>query len=299
MAIRRDLRNSVYGFPSPVQNMPPAPIRSQRAPAANDHGEIGQLWIHEPSQDAYVLVSTVANVSTWLNIAGGSGAFNIVTATVAVISPLINTAHIAVDSNNLIVETTTFGDLVVEAADQLELVAGEDFTLDSTLSSAITVTGASEDLTLASVGGSVIIDGSEAVATAVTINASDVAGGVTISSGTAGVSVASTGGTVQLSSDLASSMAVVLQASDVAGGIDMIAGSGNITATATGGDIDLTADALILNGIHIYTGAGAPAAALCLAVGDLYIRTDPGNANERLYIGTVIGTTWTNVSCAA
>lgn len=60
-------------------------------------------------------------------------------------------------------------------------------SLDGILASNFTVTGAGIDLTLASVGGSVNIDGSEAAADAVSINASDGAGGVTIAAGTGGL----------------------------------------------------------------------------------------------------------------
>jgi len=123
-------------------------------------------------------------------------------------------------------------------------------SLDGTLASNLTVTGAGQDLTLSSVGGSVVIDGSQSVATAISLDASTgAAGGITMTTGTSGVLV--------------------------------------------------TAPFIELNGIKIYTGAGAPAAALCTAVGDLYIRTDPSNANERLYIGTVIGTTWVHIAASA
>lgn len=128
-------------------------------------------------------------------------------------------------------------------------IDGASFSIDSTTTSNVTVTGIGQDLLLASVGGGVAVTASEAAADAVYVQSSDVAGGVTIETGTAGLTV--------------------------------------------------TAPFIELNGIKIYTGAGAPAAALCTAVGDLYIRTDPGNANERLYIGTVIGTTWVHIAASA
>lgn len=142
------------------------------------------------------------------------------------------------------------GDLTLTTAGTGNITAdASSLSLDAALASNLTVTGAGEDLTLSSVGGSVVISGSEAIATAVHIDASDVAGGVTLETGTAGMLV--------------------------------------------------TAPFIELNGLKIYNGAGAPAAALCTAVGDLYVRTDPGNANERLYIGTVVGTTWVPIAASA
>lgn len=70
-----------------------------------------------------------------------------------------------------------------------------------------------------------------------------------------------------------------------------------INAGATG--VVINAPFISLPGpVFIYTGAGVPANALAVQVGDLYIRTDAGAANRRMYIATAAAT-WTNVSCAA
>ena len=60
----------------------------------------------------------------------------------------------------------------------LDTTAG--FSIDGATASNVTVTGANEDLTLKSTGGSVIVEGTEAVTTAVRIVASDVAGGISL-----------------------------------------------------------------------------------------------------------------------
>lgn len=265
MALRRNLKQSVYGFPSPVQNMTPAPVISQRAPRTTDEGELGQIWIHETASDAYVLTHVAAGVSTWINIAGGPGVFDTVTANVRVITPEVVTQGLTLDSDNMIIETTTTGDIgiysardiVLDGAQDINIDADNQFTIDGAATSHITVTGAGADLLVNSVGGS-----------------------------------------VQLSADEASAMAVAIVASDVDGGIDMIAGTGDLTATVTGGNVDLTADALLLNGVHIYTGAGAPDNAKALAIGDMWIRTDAANANERLYIASALNT-WVNLTASA
>jgi hypothetical protein len=71
-------------------------------------------------------------------------------------------------------------------------IDGTSISLDGTLASNLTVTGAAADLTLSSVGGSVVVDGSEAAVDAVRIHASDVAGGIDIDAGTGGIDVATT-----------------------------------------------------------------------------------------------------------
>lgn len=265
MALKRNLRNSVYGFPTPTQELAAKPVISQRAPRTTDHGELGQLWVNVPAQDAYVLVETASNVSTWINIAGGSGYFETVEAAVRVIAPEVLTQGLTLDSDNMIIETTTTGDIglysardiVLDGAQDINLDADNQFTIDAAATSTITVTGAGANLTMSSVGGSLEIAASEASASAIAITASD-----------------------------------------VDGGINMIAGTGNLTATVTGGNVDLAADALLLNGVHIYTGAGAPDNAKALAIGDMYIRTDAANANERLYIASALNT-WVSLTASA
>jgi len=56
-------------------------------------------------------------------------------------------------------------------------------SLDAALASNMTTTGAGIDLTLSSAGGSVVVTSNEAVATAVTISATDAVGGVVVSAG--------------------------------------------------------------------------------------------------------------------
>lgn len=66
--------------------------------------------------------------------------------------------------------------------------SGDAFSIDGVAASNVTVTGAGIDLTLNSSGGSVLLQGSEASATAVTIDASDAAGGILLTAGTNKVS---------------------------------------------------------------------------------------------------------------
>lgn len=78
--------------------------------------------------------------------------------------------------------------------------------------------------------------------------------------------------------------------------------------TATVGDITATNGNVVLSTaatyvqlpgpIKIMSGAGVPSNGLAAAAGDLYIRTDPTGATERIYVATGAGA-WTNVTCAA
>lgn len=78
------------------------------------------------------------------------------------------------------VNTTGAGDVDVNSADDITIDAAGLISIDSAESSNFTVTGAGQDLTLSSAGGSVVITSSEAVSNAVTIQASNAAGGVVI-----------------------------------------------------------------------------------------------------------------------
>jgi len=71
--------------------------------------------------------------------------------------------------------------------------ANAGFSVDGVTASNVTVTGASEDLTLSSVGGSVNITASESAIDAIVIDASDTAGGIDIDAGTGGITVDTTG----------------------------------------------------------------------------------------------------------
>ena len=58
--------NNLYGFPQPLTQVFPAPIIAQRAPTTSDIAyPIGQQWIDEVGDDAYILVDVTAGVATW------------------------------------------------------------------------------------------------------------------------------------------------------------------------------------------------------------------------------------------
>ena len=84
------------------------------------------------------------------------------------------------------------------AAGALTMDTAANISLDSATASNFTVTGASADLTLSSVGGSVDIAASEAAADAIVLNASDASGGIDLLTGGGEISIAATGGNVTL-----------------------------------------------------------------------------------------------------
>lgn len=149
--------NSAVGQSEPFVNVFPFPISALRDPTVMDRAEIGTLWINTASNDAFVLTSIVANSSNWSTIGGGGGVFN------------------AINLNPGPFMQAGLGAHTVNITGAI--------SLDSTVASHFTTTGAGVDLTLSSVGGSVDITGSEASNMAVHIEATDAAGDVFIEAG--------------------------------------------------------------------------------------------------------------------
>lgn len=124
-------------------------------------------------------------------------------------------------------------------------------SLDSATASNFTVTGVA-DLTLSSVGGSVVITGTEAAVDAVQINGNTGAGGIDVNAGTGGITVDSGG----------------LMSLDAAGAVNLTTtGAFDITVNSTAGSIVVTGaeaavDAIQLNattaggGVDINAGTG-------------------------------------------
>src|SRR5277367_3079223 len=66
--------NNLYSFPQPLTRVFPPPVISQRAPLTTDYKfPLGQEWIDEVGENAYVLVNVTANSATWNLSAALSG----------------------------------------------------------------------------------------------------------------------------------------------------------------------------------------------------------------------------------
>lgn len=62
-------KRQAYGLGAPLQGMHPLPIVADRAPRTSDRGyPIGQVWINQPLDDAFILTSVVNNLARWDSI---------------------------------------------------------------------------------------------------------------------------------------------------------------------------------------------------------------------------------------
>jgi hypothetical protein len=203
----------------------------------------------------------------------------------------VGTANLTTDTGTLTLSTTTSGDVVVSAADNVTLdavsgsfsldgvvasnvtVTGDDLTLstlssgdvlldsvdavsiDATTASHFTVTGAA-DLTLSSSAGSVVVDGGEAAADAIYLHASNAAGGVTIDAGTVGagtfdVNVGSGGITLDSTGAISLDGVGASNFTTTTGGITLSAGAGDVNVTATTNSVVITGNEAISDAVTI------------------------------------------------
>jgi hypothetical protein len=179
-------------------------------------------------------------------------------------------SNVSATSGNLTVSTITTGDLLLSSAAEADITAvglvdinaganldidvtgsttidsTTNISLDSATASNFTVTGASQDLTLSSVGGSVNVSATETALDAINIDSSggldiDTADDVSITvAGAAGedVLIENNGGSIGLVASEAIADAIILNASG--GGIYMTAAVQDFDIIASTTDVDLT-----------------------------------------------------------
>ena len=124
------------------------------------------------------------------------------------------------------------------AAGAVTVDSGAGISLDGATASNFTVTGATQDLTLSSVGGSVLVLATEDIAQNIYLHSD---GGVSDTlhlhsdqgTGVTSVNIASDDGGITLNAGLASVNAIVITASNAAGGLDIDSGTGGITMDST------------------------------------------------------------------
>jgi hypothetical protein len=179
-------------------------------------------------------------------------------------------------------------------------------SLNSALASNITVTGATRDLTLASVGGSVNITATEAAANSIHLGTA-AGGGMDVVAGTLGVAidatgtshftvtgaaadatVSSVGGSVNLAASEAAANAISISASDIAGGITAIAGTGGLTATVTGGKITLTSTNTANDAITLTASTGTAGIGIIGGSNGVAISSATGNVGMQSVAGQAI-----------
>lgn len=201
-----------YGFSEALPKLFAAPIVATRNPTTRDRAEVGQTWVNTSTNVVFTLTSITGGVVTWTDTAGGAGVFT-----------------------SLTVNPGPF-----------TMAGAGGYSIDSTIASSVTTTGAGIDLTLASLGGSIVIDGSEAVATAVSITASSLIGGITLDSGDGGTTNTTTGKFV-VTADSATVDAISLTATDAGAGGVLIDGSTYLELATTNDDGNVAIQALANN----------------------------------------------------
>jgi trimeric autotransporter adhesin len=258
-----------YGVGGPRIGIFPKPVNAQRAPTTADiNYPIGQLWVDNTAGGGVFILQRISGTATWINMGGAGGVFDNLT---------VNPGP-----------TTLTGNLIQ---------SGGSFSLTGNAASDIGTTGAGIDLTVQSAAGRVVINGGEAAADAISINATAVGGGIQTLSGTPGTLISSTG-LINLDSSSAVGNGIIIEASDPAGGVAIRAGMsvtvvdddstaliniGNVTPSVNrdirlGGGTVITAvtDTIIVGDGGVSTNAAATKV-VNIGVGDVLLGTQTIN----------------------
>ena len=264
-----NVQRSAYGFRQGLENIFPAPIIANRAPATTDKAPLGRVWIYPAVNGAWVITSTLANVSTWVDISAGGCVFN----------------NLAVATFITAGTTITAGTGITATTGNISATAGA-VNAGTSVGAATTVTA----------GTGITATTGNIVATAGAVNS-----GTTMTAGT-GFTV--TSGTTNINSNTNAANAIYLNANGGANEtIQLTAtqgtGIGAISLLSTAGGITLatvaTRGVTFSNGaqaIQFLVGEGSPNTVVTANQGSLWVRTD-GVAATTLYVNTNSGTAWT------
>lgn len=313
MALKNSGRERVYGFPTAIGTQFPEPHRSQIDPTIYDvGGAIGQLWVNEATEAAFILMGISGGEAVWANIAGGAGFFT----------------SLLVEPGPIVFIGATFINDSGTAATRIGNATG-----NTVVTGTMTVSG-----TITTTNGSVIV-GNTAASTAgsnVELRKSR-AGGVITSGDTlgsvifegndgttniAGAAITSTNSGTVATNRIAADLKFWTHPDSTAGlvhrgtfspagnltiitpdsGVALTLSAATTAISVTGGDVTIGAGDLNINTpgqginlpgpIQIITGAGDPAGALAINIGDLYINTVPTTTDNRLFIAIAPGA-WT------
>lgn len=266
MATRNHARvGLLYGISDALSQIAPLPIVANRAPQTNDIAEIGTLWIYPATSAAYILVSVVNNVATWLLLesGGGAGVFAslLVTPGPSTLNGTVSLSTNAVASTVLVgtgaaAKTVTVGSTNTTSAT----------TIQSGASGSISINSNNGGLTAVSGTGAINIS-NDAAATTLNVGTGAAAKTIVVGSTTAG-------STVTINS--ATGSPVVIR-----NGIELLTPGATIT---------------LVNGTTISDGAGAPSSVQ--PVGSLYLNTTGSGINDRAYL-SLGGGTWTAIVTVA
>jgi hypothetical protein len=178
----------------------------------------------------------------------------------------------------------------------------------STEAASLALVGATGDLNLDAGGvlelnstAGVISIGNDAVAQAINIGTGAAARTVTIGNVSGASSVVIDVGTGNCSIGASATAHATQVGSTTAGctlalqapaGTNVLAANG-ISITTAGRGVSLPGGVLVL------AGAGSPDGTVTAPVGSLWLRTDPGNANQRIYINDDGATSWVHIAASA
>jgi hypothetical protein len=316
-----NVQRSAYGFRQGLENIFPAPIIANRAPATTDKAPLGRVWIYPAVNGAWVITSTLANVSTWVDISAGGGVFNNLAVATFITAGTTITAGTGITATTGNISATAGAvNAGTSVGAATTVTAGTGIT--STTGNIVATAGAVNAGTTMTAGTGITSTAGNIVATAGQVNAGTTitAGtGITATTGnivatagavnsgttmTAGTGLTVTSGTTTINSNTNAANAIYLNAN---GGVNETiqltatqgTGIGAISLLSTAGGITLatvaTRGVTFSNGaqaIQFLVGEGSPNTVVTANQGSLWVRTD-GVAATTLYVNTNSGTAWT------
>ncbi len=214
------------------------------------------------------------------------------------VSLILSSAGSITDALSLIT-TDAVGVIKISSSDVLDVDAVDHMNFD--------ISGASSDFRVDSAAGSVYLEGAEAVADAIVIDASNAAGGIDVDAGTGGIAIDITGaadfrldssaGSIVLVGAEAAIDAITIDAENAAGGIDLDYGTGDFVITGTGVSADFTLDTDLISidgtgvsNITITGGANEDFTVSVAGAADLsLILASSGTGADALQITTTAG----------
>lgn len=233
--------NNLYGFPQALTRVFPSPILSQRAPTTADYKyPIGQQWIDELGEDAYILVNVTSNTATWNVTATTPGNVDTLTASSGgALSPSAGNINIFGTANQI----TT---------------AGSGSTITLTLPAAMTAPGSLTTTTTLASGTTLTAGTSLSVTTSATVGTSitSTLGNITATNGNV---VLGTAGNKIISTSVASTTAA---GANSFGKVTLEAGTATVSTTA------VTANSIIVL-TRMGVGSTGAAALGLLSVGTI------------------------------
>lgn len=139
------------------------------------------------------------------------------------------------------------------AAGAMTLDSAAGISIDAATASNFTVTGATQDLTLRSTGGSININATESIADAIIINASGAASSLNVDAGTNGITIDTTGG-FSIDGATASNITVTGAGLDLT--LSGVGGAVNVLSDQTENDAIMINASAANGGVQIHAGTG-------------------------------------------